>query len=83
MMNDDKLLIERENDTRDLSSTRNFSQAETPSVKKELTPEEAKKEEEKKISTSRLFILFLILDILLGAFVIVEIILLFINVIKG
>ncbi len=82
-MKEEKVLIERESDSRDLSSTRNFSQEETPSVKKEISVEEAKKIEEKKVSTSRLFILFLILDILLGSFVIVEIILLFVNVIKG
>lgn len=82
-MKEEKVLIERESDSRDLSSTRNFSQEETPSTKKEISVEEAKKIEEKKVSTSRLFILFLILDILLGSFVIVEIILLFVNVIKG
>ncbi len=81
--NNNRLQIERIDDSKDLSSTRSFvapSQNNISEIKKDSSPEEKNKDEEKKISRSRLFILFVVLDVLLAAFVIVELILLFVNV---
>ncbi len=84
MEENNRLQIERIDDsTKDLSSTRSFSdssQNDISEIKKDVPVEEKNKEEEKKVARSRLFILFIVLDVLLAAFVIVELVLLFVNV---
>lgn len=72
-----------ENKDYQISRVDDIKKEETPlntvTPKKEESEETNKNEEEKKLSTSRLFVLFVILDCILGIFLIAELIWLFVD----